>query len=420
MTRADVPKVTEGPNAMRHVNSKFTLATAVLAVAGVSALSTVAHAQQQGQQERTRPASQPKPERLTSVEARKALSEGRAALEARQTDLAIGRISAAIDSRRLNSKEMAQALYRRGLAHRAKGDTPRAIEDLTAALWIKGGLSEPERQDALRERAASYEAAGVPAQSVAQPADQSPTGTERAAIVASPPAPASTSSPVANRQAAPPPAAPVRTPPSWQTTTRGDGAARTPRVASPDVDPDQRFPQLPQSPTVSGSTAAEAAEQPVTGTIASFFSGLFAQAPGSAPEPPDAALAPETTASVRPPEPSRPRADTGSTNVALSSWTTAETTRPASVGVPPAPLNALRVQVKAVRDEQEAQAIASTVNRSLAAELSGRTASVRPVVMGNMGRMYRVEVGPFASARETAPLCQKLRQQGLDCLPLAN
>ena len=48
-----------------------------------------------------------------------------------------------------------------------------------------------------------------------------------------------------------------------------------------------------------------------------------------------------------------------------------------------------------------------------------REANVEEAVVGNMGTMYRVRVGPYANAGEGQAACAKLKGSGLDCLVVA-
>jgi len=76
----------------------------------------------------------------------------------------------------------------------------------------------------------------------------------------------------------------------------------------------------------------------------------------------------------------------------------------------------ISVQVAAVRSQSKARSIAKTVNGKIANGLSGKTAQISKVSMGNFGTMYRVELGPFQNERETSAPCAQLRRSGLDCL----
>ena len=61
----------------------------------------------------------------------------------------------------LPSAQMPRLLYYRGLTFRKLGKPGYAVSDLTSALWLKGGLSEAERADAIKTRALAYNESGV-------------------------------------------------------------------------------------------------------------------------------------------------------------------------------------------------------------------------------------------------------------------
>ena len=56
---------------------------------------------------------------------------------------------------------MPRMLYYRGLTFRKLGKPGFAVSDLTGALWLKNGLSEAERADAIKMRALAYNEAGI-------------------------------------------------------------------------------------------------------------------------------------------------------------------------------------------------------------------------------------------------------------------
>ena len=85
-------------------------------------------------------------------------------------------------------------------------------------------------------------------------------------------------------------------------------------------------------------------------------------------------------------------------------------------GGPVAPVTgSVQIQVAAVRSAEEAQGVAAKLQSGFAAELAGRTPVIEQTVVGNLGMLYRVQVGPFASARDTESLCARLKGQGMDC-----
>jgi tetratricopeptide (TPR) repeat protein len=101
--------------------------------------------------------------------AQKEIEAGIAALEAGKTDNAVQRFTAAVSGSSLPSPLIAKALYHRGVAFRRQGKPVQAISDLTSALWLKNGLDESERADALAMRAGAYRDAGLPDQVDTEP-----------------------------------------------------------------------------------------------------------------------------------------------------------------------------------------------------------------------------------------------------------
>ncbi len=59
---------------------------------------------------------------------------------------------------------MAKALYYRGTAYRKQGKPAQAISDLTTAAWLKGGLSDSDRAQAMEQRQLAYSEAGLGSQ----------------------------------------------------------------------------------------------------------------------------------------------------------------------------------------------------------------------------------------------------------------
>src|SRR5262249_22208831 len=67
-----------------------------------------------------------------------------------------------------------------------------------------------------------------------------------------------------------------------------------------------------------------------------------------------------------------------------------------------------RVQLAAVRSQQEAVALAAKAKRALAGALP-REPEIDEAVLGNMGSFYRVRVGPYATAQEAQAVCAKIK-----------
>lgn len=290
----------------------------------------------------------------------------------------------------LPSNQMPRLLYYRGLTFRKLGKPGFAVSDLTSALWLKGGLSEAERADAVKARALAYNESGV---SDVPPVPQS-SYAEAPAL------------PGQSKDA-----------PGWQTAMSG-GAGAAPAPAAPA----SNAPAAPTPPSSSGG-------------VSGFFSSLFGGGSSSQPKAEDP---PTSTASIAgsAPPPEAASAGWGGTtevvaNAAPAQKRGAETASPfvtqvAAVAEPrnPAPEPAargapsgkFRLQVAAVRSRSEAEALADLLVGRHGDQLGGRQPVVDESVIGSMGTFYRVRLGPYASANEPEQLCGALRADGFDCL----
>jgi hypothetical protein len=287
----------------------------------------------------------------------------------------------------LPSAQMPRLLYYRGLTFRKLGKPGFAVSDLTSALWLKGGLSEAERADAIKARALAYNESGV---SDVPPVPQS-------AYAEAPKIPSSTPAPT-------------------QTAMAGSGGSAAPAS------------NAPAAPTPSSSSS---------GGIGGFFSGLFGGGSSSEEKP---AEPPSSTASLADNSPPPDPAASGwgaSTEVVAHGPATkrapeiaapfvtqvASVDQQPSAPAPPAervsaPSGKFRLQVAAVRSRSEAEALAGLLVGRHGGELGGRHPEVDESVIGSMGTFYRVRLGPYASAQEPEQLCAALRSDGFDCLVL--
>lgn len=286
------------------------------------------------------------------------LQKGHAQLKARKFSDAISTFSGALTSGKLSKEETAKALYYRGLAYRQSSQPALAIADFSNALWLKAGLSPAQRKDAEAQRQTAYaEAGAAKSGGVATPPAQSGSG--------------------------------------WQTAARP--AAPAPRRAPE--------PQPPQ--------------QTSSGGVGGFFSNLFGGGSAQPSAAPSRVAPPRTTASV-----ATTSGWSSTTNAARSgapSVATAPERQPKPSAKPrqrtrSAKRGGIVVQVAALRERAEADALVRRLAARHAAMLKGRSPTVVPRVMGNMGTLYQVRVGPFSTAAATAPFCQKARASGLDCL----
>lgn len=289
----------------------------------------------------------------------------------------------------LPSQQMARMLYYRGLTYRKQGKPGLAISDLTSALWLKNGLSEAERHDAVKMRAVAYNEAGV----------SDVPAVPQSAYAEAPALPGQSNAA-----------------PGWQTAMSGTGGASAPV---------SNAPAAPTPTTSSGS-----------GGFFSSITNLFSGGSSGSSEP-KAEEPPVTTASIgnnAPPPAAEGAAWTSTTEVAAAAPApnrTPEIAAPvvtqvaadagpsdpaAAPAANEAPNGKFRLQVAAVRSRTEAEAMASLLVGRHGELLGGRKPEVDEAVIGSMGTFYRVRLGPFANAKDPEQLCVALRPDGFDCL----
>lgn len=290
------------------------------------------------------------------------LRAGYASLKAKKYDAAVKTFSEALTSGNLKSDETAKALYYRGVAYRKARKPAQAISDFSRALWLKSGLSPTEIKDAEAQRTAAYKEAGA-----------SP-------VVAGAPAAPAVASVKPRASSATKTAAAPR---GWQTATR---------------------------PTKSGGSSGGGQGTSASNPITNFFSNLFGGTTQSSAStgPTGGSHSPSTTGSVP----------------AVSEWSSQTKSQPARVNRTKRTAHArkghLTVQVAAMRNKSEADALVRKLGTRHGALLKGRNAAVVPKAYGNMGTLYQVRVGPFATASATRPFCRKMQSDGLDCLVQKN
>ena len=331
---------------------------------------------------------------LTRKQAEGRLQSGYQALQQKKAKVAARELTQAIQSGKLRSKDMAKALYYRGRAYGATERPADAIADLTSALWIKGALGKKDRSAALALRQQLYAQAGVGAAVFSTTTTAATTTTETARS----PTQATSASPkrATRRATVPLPTAKK----SVAGSNRPQGSVRTKTAA------------LPQT---TGSTSTDplvAVNQGVT----SFFNNLFGGSPSpssSTPNPTSAQILkgdnPKTVSSWSTGTQSSAGSRSPAKRVARAAQTNSAPKRRTSKGK-------YFVQVATFRTAGQAQAIANQVASKYPSALGGRTPSVEPDVLGNMGKYFFVRVRAFGAEQDTRGLCQKLLANGLDCL----
>lgn len=360
-------------------------------------------------------------------------------------DAAVTSLSAALSAGSLPSAQTARALYYRGVAHRRQGKPALAISDLTNALWIKSGLTEEQRADALQQRSGAYREAGLPDQ--ADPPSAKSTSTAKAGSSSAPFAAVAPAAPVSSTSISgsggslfgslfgggpstpPPPPAPKAAAAPATAGAPATTASVAARPAAPPTPVTSASP-APFAPAGQSSQTAKPATRvvpiitPVHGGTMGFHDTqepvrhveVSTQARAAQTMPPAAGIgavarpwneATMVKQAALPASRSQPKAD-GAAPVQQA----ARPSPPAAGG--PA-TGSVRIQVAAVRSAAEAQGVTARLQQQFARELGGRAPIVDQVSAGNFGNFYRVQVGPFASARETEELCAKLKSGGLDC-----
>jgi sporulation related protein len=342
------------------------------------------------------------------ADAQRAVEHAAKLIDAGKTEQAVQALSTTLAGGNLPPSIMARALFLRGIAYRQQKKPAQAIADFTSALWLKGGLSESDRADSLRQRTAAYQEAGLSQSGEIAPA---------AGASAKEPRP---------KAAAP-----------WSNGTTTSA-------------PPAQTAALNQEPSAPASGGGWDLFANLFGGSGSAFAGQ--PAAGAAAPPADAAkiLNAESSTAERAPPPRRaqasgwarqtqvegerpPRVETGAIAgkeeaprrqaalPAAAATANKEEVPQRQAALPEAGKKGghIRIQIAAVRTQAEAQALAAKVMREHAATLAAREPQIDQTVMGNMGSFYRVLIGPFASAQETQGVCAKLKGAGLDCLVTA-
>jgi len=326
------------------------------------------------------------------AEAQRAVDNAAKLIDAGKTEQAVQALSATLAGGNLPPAIMARALLLRGIAYRQQKKPAQAIADFTSALWLKGGLSESDRVDGLRQRTAAYQEAGL-----SQAGEVAPAG-----------ALAKEARPKERSASAP-----------WSDGT----TTSAPPAPAAALNQDQ------SAPATGGGGWDLFAN--LFGGSGSAFAGQ--PAAGAASPPADAAriLNAESSTAERAAPPRRAQASGWARQTQVEGERSArvETGAIASKEEPPRRQAALpeagkkggqiRIQIAAVRTQAEAKALAAKVMREHAATLAAHEPQIDQTVMGNMGSFYRVLIGPFASAQETQGVCAKLKGAGLDCLVTA-
>lgn len=335
----------------------------------------------------TAPAEAAKGKSDPVTEADRTIQTAIGALEAGKADLAVQELTAAITGGKISQSKLARALYYRGLAYRKQGKPAQAIADFTSSLWIKNGLDQQQRSDALANRAAAYRDAGL--------SDQAEADEKRVAATAA--------SGRATRVAAA-----AASEPAASGTSSGDGlggffSALFGGSSTSEEPVGQGFATStsPSSDSRSGSRGSQAAPAPRVSAWSTETEPGTASRTAKAPAAARAAARPNVAGWK------------DSTVVSKASARRAAAT-PATTGS--TGKGSTHVQVAAFRSRQEALSAAVRLKQLGAVQPGKREVEIEEAVMGNMGTLYRVRLGPFGSTSEVQSMCPRLRDAGLDCM----
>lgn len=365
-------------------------------------------------------------EKVATAEAgKKSYAAGVKAFEAGKHDQAIQSLTAALRAG-LPSQQMAKAMFYRGSAYRKQGKPGAAISDLTSAVWLKNGLTDSERLQAIEARKAAYREAGlndqgtVPEQvvtangasSTEAPAPSAIPTVPAAAVAAEPKTasaavPATATAPIdtgpntlpwqtPQAAATPPPPAPtvaapipVATPasqPIVATAAPQDSALLSPIAPAPKVkaapEPVTSLSALPQESAPSPAVVSDAAPSTSStslgtslGGVGKFFSNMFngggTQTAANTQTQPAPATAPVAVATPQ---------------SATSSW--ADNTQ---------------VAAKVAKPQPAAKPAPTTT-----AALAPAPAPVAPAVSSASGGKYRLQIAAVRSKPEADQVVQKL------------
>lgn len=344
-------------------------AIAAATLAGIWASDVAAQAKQPDEEQEADAESKvpAKKKRQDPSEAQRGVDAATKLLHGGKTEQAVQSLTGILNAGNLPPSVMAKALYARGIAYRQQSKPAQAISDLTSALWLKGGLNETDRAEALKQRSGAYTDAGLTEAgeplSVAAKERPSTPGKGWGAVTNEPPSAPSSQAPSGG---------------GWFQNLFGASASPAPEPR-----------QTPTPPKETASIERPAIERPAP------------------PQPAAAGPAPRIS-----------KAWTSNTQVDQASPAVAPTPRPPAASPPVAakPAGKYRVQLATVRTKEEAKALAAKAQREHAAVLASREAEIDQAVLGNMGSFYRLRFGPYATVQETQAVCAKLKGSGFDCM----
>lgn len=368
------------------------------------------------------------------------LLEGAKALDDGNYKVASRQLTRAMRAGDLSTGQVAKALYLRGVAQRNADKPAQAISDLSSAIWLQG-LTKAELAQAHMNRALAYEAVGIGerARDDRARAKSVDPNVKVAAVASGPRDPSVPSFQTEVKreeafQSVPAfrtevsrddrPAAPRQTP-AFRTEVRTAKKESKPLPAfRTSIIPDEERPEPAGQPAPRPAQSKPAASQWST-SIASnsasektdeaknregdsgFFTSLWDKARGRDGEEEKSVLPPSAPAPAAP----------------ATQWT--QTTKVANAKPEPA-LSAAsrittasdgryRVQLAALRSEDEARSTWQRLSSRHKSLLAGREPLIEKTNLGGLGVFYRIQIGPFAGKKESTQFCNALKRGGVDC-----
>jgi cell division septation protein DedD len=405
------------------------------------------------------------------------ISAGETAMEKGQFDVAAAQFGRALRAGDLDDKQVAYALYQRGVAQERDGKPAQAIADLTSALYLPQ-LPADDRAKAYLVRARAYEAVGLNdlarsdiaraksggvderqvASSAVPPAQgsdpsfstRSSSGSRRTSVpsfetssqTASVPAPS-----FETRSGERPPAAPRRQRAAvvnTQSRTPASGEEEIPRFRTT-IAPQETGIRAPApqrsaaAPPASGwSTAASGTQEARTQVkqesgsgVGRYIGNLWSRAKGNDKDTEKDRNTQTAAAEPTSPPPPQWNQTTRASEPPAPAWN-AQVSAPAATRPPappvataqPAPAAAAggsgyRIQLAALRSDEEARATWKRLQSRHRELLGNRQPNIVRTELGGLGTFYRVQLGPFADKASSQELCKTFKAGGLDCFLLA-
>jgi cell division protein FtsN len=178
--------------------------------------------------------------------------------------------------------------------------------------------------------------------------------------------------------------------------------------------PPATFAQAKPTPTTTSAppTTQPAQQKPAPSTTIAAQTKPSTTVAATTPKPAPAKLAPTT----------KPETATAAPRSLTPAATQPGTAKPAPVEAKPAPVTttaaatggAYVLQIGSYKSQAEATSAFDTLKRKNGALMSGFSANVKEVDLGDKGTWYRLRVGSFADKDAAAALCQRL---GGGCFP---